>query len=161
MTLAMQPLALARAERIYALVSLRLGANAGSPAQDAAANYARLCSRLPALLHHNGLTHTLEYLRFLAGPDPRGRASEAAQHLLADWLDSPTGTAQGWHLQALPGGDQQVQRAQALSEFRLASRLARREADWFKRCAQALVEKTANPQVHLAADPSGPADVAR
>ena len=153
----MEPLDPIRAQRIYALVTNRrnayqeLGTHAGAAG---AAGYLRLCLRLPATLHQNGLTHTLNYLRFLASP--QGRNHKQAQHLLDDWLDSGTDTDRGWHLQGLAGGDNNVTEVLALVEFRLASRLARREADWFKRCAQALLGT-----LPAAAPQQEPANVAR
>lgn len=128
-----------RAARLHGLVQRR----AVQAAPEVWADYTKHLEILPQLLRHNGLGHTVAYLRLLA--DRNGRDSQAARDLIADWLESPAGNHHGWHLQAWtsagPGGTSAAgagNPVDARAEYRHASRLALREADWLRRFVQSV-----------------------
>jgi CRISPR type III-B/RAMP module RAMP protein Cmr6 len=126
------------AQRIHALILDRAKAyRQAIDGQTLAANYLKLALRLPTWVHHNGLTHTVRYLRSVAD-NRSGQLGTAAAHLLFDWLESPGQNNEGWHLRDLAAGEACVDYRAA---YRVASDLARREADWFKRFAQSELDK--------------------
>lgn len=142
-----------RARRLHGLVQRR----AEQAASGLWSEYAELVGALPHLLRHNGLRRTVDYLRLLA--DPRGRDSQAARDLIDDWLHSAEGNHLGWHLQGWISGGEGLRAVDAAGspvdhrvEYRRASRLALREADWLRRFVQSVPDALEMTLAHGGAD---------
>ena len=122
--------------RVWALVARRR--KHSTPEVFAA--YLDHARKLPHWLRHNGLALALEYLGFVS-TERKDAIREGATALLADW-GAELGTGQGLHLAKVL--DAKVDPAppadasEAVARKRLIDRLARREAELFKRYAEAL-----------------------
>lgn len=94
--------------------------------------YLALCQQLGHWLRHNGLRQTLAYLQMLANPQ-QTRNKAAARDLLQDWWHHAGNRAVPLSLSMVLATHDAT--AVTARDYRLASRLALREADVLKRAA--------------------------